>query len=166
MVLAAACGCSKPGDARGFLRAPQDTPQPRPSGCIDTPLIGADHRSTTSGVSCGRERSPEASLLRGRVLAEELGGLPGAGIEGLWVTLHRLEDGPLRLDALPPAKAEAKTGPQGSFSIQRSGAREYVIAVRAQLDGPVLTARRVEVTGVEPASELVLTVRLPGLSAD
>jgi hypothetical protein len=158
---AALSGCSKPGDARVFLRRPQAAPQPRPSGCIDTPFIGGDHRATTAGINCGRERSPEASLLRGRVVGEVLGGLPGAGIEGVWVTLHPLdpvEDRPLQLDVLPPAKVEVQTGPQGSFSVGLRGAEAYVIVVRAQRGSPPLAARRVEVADVERSGELVLTV--------
>ncbi|KIG16908.1 hypothetical protein DB30_04070 [Enhygromyxa salina] len=137
-------GCARPGEARAFVRAPQQT-GPRPSGCIDTPFIGGDAVATTA-VTCGRERSPNASILRGRVVSEELGGLPGAGIEGVWVTLHPLDDRPLRLDALPPAIAQTQTGPQGSFAVPlgRRSAIAYVIAVRLEPDSAPLTAQRVE----------------------
>jgi hypothetical protein len=142
-----------------MLRRSQDPPE-RASGCIDTPFIGGDVHATTSGLSCGRERSPEAALLRGRVVSEELGGLPGAGLEGLWVTLHASDagGGPLQLDALPPARAEQQTGPGGSFSIARTGAhgQEYVLAVRLEPDSPPLAARRVD--GPIGTAELVVTV--------
>ena len=123
------CACTTAGDSRAFVRGPRDTAE-RPSGCIDTPFIAGDVRSTSSGVSCGRERSPDAALLRGRVVREELGSLPGAGLEGVWVTLHPLEGDFAQLDALPPAKAETETGPQGLFSIALTGAKEYVIVVK------------------------------------
>ena len=53
------------------FRAPDEYAQ-RPTGCIDTPFISPDHRSTTTGVQCGREASPATMVLRGRVVSETI----------------------------------------------------------------------------------------------
>ena len=98
-------------------------------------------------------------MLRGRVVGEGPGGLPGGGIEGVWVTVHAIR-GPLQLDRLPPALAEVESGPQGSFAVARGGGGEVVVVVRATPDGPVLAAKRLApVNDAEP--ELVLQIPAP-----
>ncbi len=98
-------------------------------------------------------------LLRGRVVGETASGLPGPGLEGVWVSVHVFH-GAVQLTRLPPARAETKTGPQGAFAISLNGAGEYVIAVRAEPDGPVLTARRIVTSSANRPADLMLTVPL------
>lgn len=104
-------------------------------------------------------------MLVGRVVREELGGLPGAAIEGAWVTLHSVERGrPPHFDALPPAIAQAQTGPQGDFVLAPSATlegHELLLAVWLDLDQTPLALRPVEGVG----AELVLTVRMNGAPA-
>jgi hypothetical protein len=159
LLLLIAAGCPNSGDSRPKLRAPDEL-APRTTGCIDTPFIGPDQQRSTAGVQCGREASPITMTVRGRVVAQSGGGLPGAGLEGLRVCVHAI-DGALQLDRLPPALAETTTGPQGAFviSLPHAGEHltgEYLIAVRAEPDGPVLAARRIEAAST--TSELVLLV--------
>jgi hypothetical protein len=137
-------------------RAPDESAQ-RPTGCIDTPFISPDHRSTTSGVQCGREASPVGLLLRGRVVSETSTGLPGVGIEALWVSVHAI-DHSAQVDRLPPARAETQSGPQGAFAVRLTYVGEYVIAVRAEPGGPVLAARRISTDLDAPLPELLLVV--------
>jgi hypothetical protein len=157
-VVVAGVGCSNSGAPLAKLRQPDDLAT-RPSGCIDTPFVGPDHRSSTVGIHCGREASPDAALLRGRVVGETETGLPGAGLEDLWVSVHVIE-GAVELSRLPPAQAETRTGPQGAFAIALSGAGEYVIAVRGEPGGPVLGARRIVTQADARPPELVLRVPL------
>ena len=111
----------------------------------------------SSGIRCGREPSPIAALVRGRVVSEIMSGLPGLGQEALWVTLHAI-DGPREIGRLPPARAETQTGPQGAFTIPLDGAGVYVIAVRAERGGPVIAARRIEATAEVPLEPLLLLI--------
>ncbi|PRQ07966.1 hypothetical protein ENSA7_24050 [Enhygromyxa salina] len=92
------------------------------------------------------------------MVSEELGGLPGAGIEGVWVTIHPLDDHAFRLEALPPMISQAQTGPQGEFAVAlgRRRALAYVIAVRTEPDSAPLTARPVEDEAVDRAAPIVL----------
>jgi hypothetical protein len=155
LVLLIASGCSNSGASRPKLRAPDEL-APRTTGCIDTPFVGPDHRSSTTGVQCGREASPNSVTLRGRVVAEQ-SGLPGAGLERLRVYVHAI-DGALQLDRLAPALAETSTGPQGAFAVSVDTVLEggeCLLVVRAEPDGPVLAARRIEALST---SELVLLV--------
>jgi hypothetical protein len=110
-----------------------------------------------TGVGCGREASPAGALLRGRVVSEAPGGLPGVGLEGVWVTVHVLR-GPLQIDRLPAAAAEVETGPQGSFALPRTSAGEIVVVVRAERGGPVLAAHRLDAIAEAPTAELVLRI--------
>lgn len=151
-------GCTNSGDPRAELRGPQDLSE-RPTGCIDTPFVGPDHRTSTLGVRCGREASPDAVLLRGRVVGETQSGLPGPGLEGVWVSVHAIT-GAVQLSHLPPARAEIETGPQGAFAISLTGLGEVLIVVRSDPNGPVLSARRVAAHADARTPELVLTVPL------
>ncbi|MFO7562138.1 MAG: hypothetical protein R6X02_05815 [Enhygromyxa sp.] len=162
LLLLLGSGCSNSAGPGLKFRAPNEyAPTERSTGCIDTPFIGPDHRSTTSGVQCGREASPEALLLRGRVVRETLAGLPGEGLEALLVSVHAVA-GRSPLSHLPPAQAETKTDPQGAFVVPLTHVGEYVIAVRAEPRGPVLAARRVQAGLDEPLPELLLLVAQPG----
>lgn len=147
-----ASGCGNSGDSRPKLRQPDEL-APRTTGCIDTPFVGPDHRSSTVGVQCGREASPTAVTLRGRVVAQR-GGLPGAGLEHLRVYVHAI-DGALQLDRLPPALVETVTGPQGAFAVSLEHVGECLLVVRAEATGPVLAARRLACVST---SDLVLPV--------
>jgi hypothetical protein len=149
--------CTK-GEPQAELRRPEDIPE-RPTGCIDTPFIAGAPGGPTPGIRCGREKSPDAVLLRGRVSVQDAQGLPGPGVEGVWVSVHPLE-GPLRLDALEPARAEVKTGLQGAFSISFSGTGEHVIVVRLEPGGSVLAARRIRAQAGDASEQLVLLVPL------
>jgi hypothetical protein len=66
------------------------------------------------------------------------------------------------VDALPAARAETRTGPQGAFSISFVGTGEYVVTVRAQATGPVLAARRVIVDAGNRSEPVNLQVALDG----
>ncbi|PRQ04240.1 hypothetical protein ENSA5_09500 [Enhygromyxa salina] len=92
------------------------------------------------------------------MVSEALPGLPGPGLEDLWVTSHPVAGGSARVDALGPAHAESKTGPQGVFSIALTEAREHVIVVRADPTGPALAARRIDTGPDAPRDQLILTV--------
>lgn len=157
VVLLLAAACSGQGDRRTEAPRPR-APSDRPTGCIDTPHIGGDHRATTSGISCGgRPHSAKTVLVHGRVTALIDGGLPGAGIENLWVGVH-----PLGGEPLPAARAETRTGPQGEFSISFVGTGEYVVTVRADASGPVLAARRVLVDAGDRSEPIHLQVAVDG----
>jgi hypothetical protein len=163
VVLLVCCACAGRGDRRAEVRRPQH-PSERPTGCIDTPHIGGDHRATTTGIPCGgRPHSAKAVLVHGRVTALVAGELPGAGIEDLWVGVHPLGSGPVIVDALPAARGESRTGPQGTFSISFVGTGEYVVTVRAEASGPVLAARRVTVDAGDRSEPVNLQVSLDGL---
>lgn len=162
VVLLLAAACSGQGDRRTEAPRPR-APSDRPTGCIDTPHIGGDHRATTSGISCGgRPHSGKTVLVHGRVTALIDDGLPGAGIENLWVGVHSLGRGPVVIDALPAARAETRTGPQGEFSISFVGTGEYVITVRADASGPALAARRVLVDAGDRSEPIHLQVVVAG----
>lgn len=159
LVCACAAKSSTPGAA---LRVAPELAE-RPRGCIDTPLIAGGHRAEINGVECGRAASRDAVLLRGRVSTQLANGLPGAPLEGVWVTIHPIDpgaSGPLGLEALPPARAEARTGPQGSFSISLAGAGEYVVAVRMDPGASPIAARRFEALPGERTPQLSLLVVL------
>jgi hypothetical protein len=156
-VLLLACSCSKSAGSGPKLRSP-DEYAARTTGCIDTPFIGPDQRSA-SGVQCGREASPTAVQLRGRVVADA-GGLPGAGLEAMTVSVH-VTSGALQLERLPPARAETETGPQGVFALSLPNVGECLIVVRAEPGGRVLAARRIEITDAAQMPELVLLVPEP-----
>ncbi|MCA9699238.1 MAG: hypothetical protein KC431_17065 [Myxococcales bacterium] len=142
------------------FRQPGDYPE-RPSGCIDTPFIGPDAHTTSSGVVCGRQRRSTAALLRGRVVSGMPGGLPGPGLEGMWITVHAGE-GPVGSQLSAP-RTETQSGPQGSFSCSvgvadGNGAEELVLVVRKTPDGPVLAAKRVRaVAGENPDVILIVS---------
>jgi hypothetical protein len=99
-------------------------------------------------------------LLHGRVTVLVAGGLPGPGVEALWVGVHPL-GGTVQLDALPPARAETKTGPQGEFQLSFVGSGEYVVTVRAQASGPVLAARRLSADAGDRSEPLHLQIPEP-----
>jgi hypothetical protein len=152
--LALCFACSGRADR---TRRPRD-PSDRPTGCIDTPHIGGDHRATTTGIRCGgHSRAAQTVLLHGRVTML-VDGLPGPGVEAMWVGVHPFSSG--QLDALPPARAETKTGPQGEFRLWFVGSGEYVVTVRAEASGPVLAARRVTADAGERSEPLNL--QIPG----
>lgn len=154
------CACNR-GAPRAEPRPPQDLPE-RPTGCIDTPHIGGDHRATTTGIRCGaRPHSAETVLLHGRVTSQ-IDGLPGPGVEDLWVGVHPLGRGPVHFEALPPTRAETKTGPQGAFSLSFIGTGEYLVTVRANPTGPVLAAQRIVAEAGERSDPLHLQVLLDG----
>lgn len=149
-------GCSNSAGSRVEWRAPNEYAA-RSTGCVDTPFIGPDHRSVTSGVQCGREASPDAMVVRGRVVGETIAGLPGPGLEALWVSVHAI-DGSAQLSRLPPAQAETKTGPQGAFALPLTRTGDHLIVVRAESGGPVLAARRVQASLDASLPELLLLV--------
>lgn len=152
MLLLLGPGCSNSGGS-GLKFQPPNEYAGRSTGCLDTPFTGADRRST---VQCGREPSPKAPLLRGRVVAETPAGLPGAGLESVGVFVHEYVGG--SLDRLPPPLVEARTDPQGAFAVPLLRAGEYVITVRVDPAGPVLAARRIHVRADEAPPELLLLV--------
>lgn len=161
-VLLLVCACSGRADRRANVRRPPAASD-RPTGCIDTPHIGGDHRATTTGINCGgRPHSAKTVLVHGRVTALIEGGLPGAGVEGLWVGVHLLAGGPVIVDALPAARAETTTGPQGTFSLSFVGTGEYVVTVRARASGPVLAAQRLTLDAGERSEPVNLQVALDG----
>ena len=161
MLASALLGCGGGPGGKGpaiALRQPSDTAV-RTEGCIDTPFIAGDSRATSSGIQCGRAQASEGLQLRGRVVVEELGGLPGAGLEGLWVGVHVRGDRPLNLDAFPLAHAETETGPGGRFALLIEASGELMVAIRVEAGGRLLAARRVALQG--PADpELSLLVPL------
>lgn len=159
LMLASACS----GQAGRRAEAPRPRhPSERPTGCIDTPHIGGDHRATTSGINCGgRPHSAKTVLIHGRVTALIEGGLPGPGVEGLWVSVHVFGGDSVTLGA-STARAETKTGPQGAFTLSFVGTGEYVVSVRAQASGPVLAARRVTVDAGDRSEPVNLQVALDG----
>lgn len=131
----------------------------RPTGCIDTPFL--DERRTSAGVQCGRRDRADVVVLRGRVQGLRPDGLPGAGLEGLWVSVHLVDvaDG----GRAGPALAEVQSGPQGEFSLTVEGAEgELLVAARAQRGGATLAARRLSRADLdaldEAGRELVLAV--------
>lgn len=153
---AALIGCGGSNSAGGAPKWKTAEPTaPRTTGCIDTPFIGPDNHSTTSGVQCGREATPSAQLARGRVVGATPSGLPGPSLAGVWVTVHLVRGG-LDSGQLPPVHAEVETGPQGEFVISVAGAEEVVLGVRTRPGGPVFAARRL--TTSEPRSDLLLIV--------
>jgi hypothetical protein len=159
LALLLVCACSGRKAARqGEPRPPRDSPD-RPTGCIDTPHIGGDHRATTTGIRCGaRPHTGDTVLLHGRVTMQVESGLPGPGVEGMWVGAHPLGRGPVQLDALPRARAETTTGPQGAFRLSFAGAGEYLITVRANSTGPVLAAQRIVAQSGDPSPPLQLQI--------
>lgn len=162
VVLLLLAACSPRGDRRAETRRPQHPPE-RPTGCIDTPHIGGDHRATTSGIGCGgRPNSGKTVLVHGRVTALIDGGLPGPGIEDLWVSVHPIGRDPSMVDALPPARAQTQTGPQGTFRLSFDGTGEYIVTVRSEASGPVLAARRVRVDAGDRSEPVNLQVALDG----
>lgn len=162
VILLLLAACSGRGDRRAEARRPQHSPE-RPTGCIDTPHIGGDHRATTSGIGCGgRPNSSKTVLVHGRVTALIDGGLPGPGVEDLWVGVHPIGRDPSRVDALPPARAQTISGPQGEFSLSFVGTGEYIVTVRTEASGPVLAARRVLVDAGDRSEPVNLQVVLDG----
>jgi hypothetical protein len=153
------CACSdREGGRRAQIRPPSDLPD-RPTGCIDTPHIGGVHHAPSPGIRCGaRPHTGDTVLLHGRVTMQVEGGLPGPGAEGLWVGVHLLGRGPVQFDALPPARAETKTGPQGAFSLSFVGTGDYIVTVRANSTGPVLTAQRIVAQSGDPNQPLHLQI--------
>jgi hypothetical protein len=145
------CACSGRADRD---RRPKD-PSDRPTGCIDTPHIGGDHRATTTGIRCGG-RPGHGVLVHGRVTVL-VDGLPGPGVEAMWVGVHPFGG---QLDVLPPARAETKTGPQGEFQLSFVGSGEYVVTVRTHASGPVLAARRITTDAGERSEPVNL--QIPG----
>jgi hypothetical protein len=101
-------------------------------------------------------------LVHGRVTALTEGGLPGPGVEHLWVGVHPIGHDPSMVDALPAARAQTETGPQGAFSLSFVGTGEYIVTVRAQAAGPVLAARRVTVDAGDRSEPVNLQVSLDG----
>jgi hypothetical protein len=101
-------------------------------------------------------------LVHGHVTALIDGGLPGPGVEDLWVGVHSLGRGPVMVDALPAARAETKTGPQGAFRLSFVGTGEYIVTVRSEASGPVLAAQRVNVDAGHPSEPVNLQVSLDG----
>jgi hypothetical protein len=147
LVALLSCACSGRVDR---ARPPRDMSD-RPTGCIDTPLIGGNPNATTTGLRCGgRPNTGQTVLLQGRVTTLVEGGLPGAGVEGLWVGVQPFGGGPTR--------AETKTGPQGEFHLSFVGSGEFVVTVRAEASGPVLAARRVSADAGERSESLNLQV--------
>jgi hypothetical protein len=141
--LSIACSKGATGGGAGPLRQPGDLPE-RSTGCIDTPYLGNDPGTRTTGIVCGRARSADAGVLEGRVIEQLAGGLPGGAAEGLLVSVHVLDETPLNLDALPPARAQGTTNAQGEFSLARVLQSRVVVVVRARPGGPILAARVLE----------------------
>src|SRR5262249_2756208 len=95
-------------------------------------------------IRCGaRPHTGETVLLHGRVTMQVESGLPGPAAEGVWVSVHLIGRSEVRFDALPPARAQTQTGPQGTFSLSFVGTGEYLVTVRPNQTGPVLAAQRV-----------------------
>jgi hypothetical protein len=97
-------------------------------------------------------------VLRGKVVAEVLSGLPGQGLEGMLVTVHASEGTPV-LDRMPESLAETITDAQGAFvlsTVLREGT--YIVAVRRAADQPALAVQQVVVDERESQGELLLRV--------
>jgi hypothetical protein len=150
------CGGVNSGSSAPNWRANQPTGE-RTTGCIDTPFIAPDSGSgsATSGIQCGREPTPSAQLVRGRVVSATASGLPGPSLAGVWVSVH-LVRGALEAGTLPPVHAEVVTNPQGEFVISVAGAAEVVLGVRTSVDGSVFPARRL--AAADERREIVLIV--------
>lgn len=155
-LVAVLCGCAGGGDPAGALRRPSPA-EPRPTGCIDAPFIAGDPQAANNMAGCGRARSLDAGHVSGRVTKLLAGGLPGPAAEGLRVSIHPIGEARLNLDALPPARAEVVTDPQGAFTFQMAGRGAFVIVVRATPTGPILAARRID-ADAESRTDLELAV--------
>ncbi len=98
-------------------------------------------------------------MLRGKVVAEALAGLPGQGLASMLVSVHPLE-GLVSPSRLEPALVETTTGPQGDFSLSVLLAPgEYVVAVRPAEDQPAVTLHRLWISEQESVgADLLLIV--------
>ncbi|MFV8753760.1 hypothetical protein ACNOYE_24720 [Nannocystaceae bacterium ST9] len=141
------------------LRTPSDVPNGRPSGCVDTPFLGPDPYNASRGIDCSpRSSRTNVTMLRGKVVAEALAGLPGPGLEGMLVTIHPHEGTPVP-GRLPKQLGEATTDAQGTFVISVVlDAGTYVIAVRPAVDQAAVTIQQIEVAGRDSQRELLLLV--------
>jgi hypothetical protein len=141
------------------LHSPSDVPEGRPSGCVETPFLGPDAYNASRGIDCSPRTSRAAvTLLRGKVVAEVLTGLPGPGLEGMLVSLHASEGTPM-LSHLPKAIAETTTDAQGAFvlsAVLRSGT--YFVAVRPAIDQPAVAIQQVAIVERDSQTELLLRV--------
>ena len=154
MVLLTACA-ERPKVAPQ-LRQP-DEYLDRTTGCIDTPFLAPSTNRAGAGVVCGREPRATVVLVRGRVVADS-GGLPGAGLADLLVSVHAEAGGP---SGLSPALSEVRTGAQGDFSMTIDEGGELYVVVRRSAGEPVLSIRPLRATpGVD--RPLVVTVQLDG----
>ena len=152
------CGC--PSHDRDYdLLSPSDVPKGRPSGCVDTPFLGPDQQNASRGIDCTpRTSRTHVTMLRGKVVAEALAGLPGAGLEAMLVSVHRIDGAPA-LDHLPKPLAEVTTDAQGSFVISVVlGAGSYYVAVRASADQAAVAIQQITVAERDSTTALLLRV--------
>lgn len=150
LLLGLSTGC--PSRDRDYdLQTPSGVPAGRPSGCVDTPFLGPDPYTASRGIDCTHQsRRTRVTSLRGKVVAEVLGALPGAGLEKMLVSVHASEGLPL---------AETTTDAQGAFELTatlRPGT--YFVAVRAAPDQAALAIQKVEIVDGATPSELLLRV--------
>lgn len=159
LALATSLACARV-DGRARAYTPPSPNYARGSGCIDTPFVGRDAPAGSGGVQCGRRASNLEVSVRGRVVGMQ-GGLPGQGLEGLWITVHPDAGG---VDSIAAEKAQ--TGPQGQFEVHLRSAGEQLVAVRRGSErGAVVAARRVDPAVDDMGSELVLYVELGNTGA-
>jgi hypothetical protein len=151
-------GC-RPRDSDYDLAVPSGVPTGRPSGCVDTPFLGPDPYNASRGIDCTpRTSRASVTMLRGKVVEEALAGLPGAGLEGMLVSVHPASGTPT-LSRLPKPLAEATTDAQGSFVLSAVlGAGTYFVAVRPSADQAAVTIQQVSVVERDSQTELLLRV--------
>ena len=94
--------------------------------------------------------------LRGRVVAEAIGGLPGEGLEGLWIGVHAVGDRAVNLASLPPPVVEGETTVGGSFALIVSGTTELLVVVRERAGGELLAAQRVSAASLDGELQLLV----------
>lgn len=141
------------------LHEPSGVAAGRPSGCVDTPFLGPDNYNAGRGIDCTpRTSGASVTMLRGKVVAEALAGLPGAGLEGMLVSVHPATGTPV-LSRLPKPLAEATTDAQGAFVLSAVlGEGTYFVAVRPAADQAAVTVQQVSIVERDSQTELLLRV--------
>jgi hypothetical protein len=144
------------------LHSPSGVPSGRPSGCVDTPFLGPDAYNAGRGIDCApRISRTHVTQLRGKVVAEVLGGLPGPGLEAMLVSVHASEGTPV-VGHLSAPLAEATTDAQGAFvlsAVLRPGT--YFVAVRREPDQPAVAIQQVAIVDGDSQTDLLLRVPPP-----
>lgn len=151
-------GC--PSRDRDYDLESPSVPAGRSSGCVDTPFLGPDPYNAGQGIDCRprTSRRTQVTTLRGKVVAEVLGGLPGAGLEGMFVSIHASE-GIAVLSRLPSVLAETTTDAQGGFvlsAVLRPGT--YIVAVRPEPDEAAVAIQQVSIVERSALPDLLLRV--------